>query len=504
MWSRTGFRREFLKAMAQLNKGKNSQTSAAALRASLRHPVIDVDGHTLEYLPILDEYLREAMGSQLFEVWLKREKALIPLRERRIRRLAQSGWWTAAPITQLSDRAAAAIPRLLQERMDEFGIDFMVLYTSAGLGPIIEPHDEMRRAFCWGLNEFFSDHYLAFGNRITPAAVIPMYTPEEAVSELDHCRLLGLKVVQLPHGIPRPIPQVHKSSPELYPAVHWLDTYGVDSAFDYDAVWQHLLDCGFAATFHGHSTHAAATTSSRSVTNYVFNHVGAHAGLMMNLCKSLLLGGVTRRFADLPLAFLEGGVHWASALLNDFIEHWEKRNLKSIQQYDPRRLDMDQLQRLFQEWGREMTERNLTEPTAIYANRRESPGGDSAEPECFDDFRACEIEGISDMAALFANLHFGCEADDATVCFAYHPCNVRGMRLRAMFSSDFGHWDAPRADHLLPQSYELVEEGRLSSADFQSFVADNAIKLHGTVNSTFWNGTLVEHYARTLLAGAPN
>lgn len=479
----------------------SSHRSAAELRAALNHPVIDVDGHTLEFLPTLDEYLREAMGSQLFEVWLKRERAIsVPLKERRMSRLAQSGWWTAAPITQPHDRAAATMPRLLRQRMDKYGIDFMVLYTSAGLGPLIEPHEEIRRAFCWALNEFYADHYLAFGDRLTPAAVIPMYTPEEAMSELDHCHLLGLKVVQLPHGIPRPIPQVHELNPDLYPAVHWLDTYGVDSAFDYGPVWQHLLDLGFAATFHGHSTHAAATRSSRSVSNYVFNHLGAHAGLMTDLCKSLLLGGITTKFAALPLAFLEGGVHWASALLNDFIEHWEKRNLKSIEQYDPRRLDVDHMQRLFQEWGSEVTKRNLPDPAAVYANRREGPGGDFAEPECYDDFRSCEIERLSDIARLFANLHFGCEADDATVCFAYQPCNVFGLRLRAMFSSDFGHWDATRGDQLLPKSYELVDKGLLSAADFQSFVADNAIRLHGTVNSTFWSGTSVDHYARTVLA----
>jgi predicted TIM-barrel fold metal-dependent hydrolase len=489
--------------MPQLYYAGSSHQSAAELRATLSHPVIDVDGHTLEFLPTLDEYLRQAMGSQLFEVWLRRQKTLrITLDERRRRRLAQSGWWTAAPITQPYDRAAASIPRLLRTRMDEFGIDFMVLYTSAGLGPLIEPNEEIRRAFCWALNEYYSDHYLAFGDRMTPAGVIPMYTPEEALGELDHCHLLGLKVVQLPHGIPRPIPQIHEANPDLYPAVHWLDTFGVDSAFDYGAVWQHLLDQGFAATFHGHSTHAAATRTTRSITNYVFNHLGAHASLMMDLCKSLLLGGVATKFAHLPLAFLEGGVHWASALLNDFVEHWEKRNLKTIEQYDPRCLDVDQMQRLFQEWGNEITKMNLPDRRGVYANRREGPGGDSSEPACYDDFRSCEIERLSDIATLFANLYFGCEADDATVSFAYHPCNALGLRLRAMFSSDFGHWDAPRGDQLLLQSYKLVERGLLSGAEFQTFVADNAIKLHGTVNSAFWNGTSVDRYARTVLANA--
>src|SRR5207249_4038848 len=113
------------------------------------------------------------------------------------------------------------------------------------------------------------------------------------------------------HGVPRPIEEIHHRHPELYPVVHWLDTFGLDSEYDYDSVWRRLHELGFAATFHGHSAHAAAVKSSRSPTNYVFNHIGAHGSLMQELCKSLILGGVTKRFQSLPFAFLEGGVHTA-------------------------------------------------------------------------------------------------------------------------------------------------------------------------------------------------
>lgn len=477
---------------------RNSLTEAAKLRSDLKHPVIDVDGHHLEFLPTIYEYLREGMGSRLFEVWLKRPTSQ-PLAERQMQRIAQPGWWTTAPATRPDDRAAAALPRLLRERMDDFGIDFMILYTSVGLGSIIEPEEELRRTFCWAINEFYADHYLSFQDRLTPAGVVPLYTPEEALSEIDHCYALGLKVVQLPHGVPRPITDIYKINPNLYPRIHWLDTFGVDSAFNYDTVWQRLIDLGFAATFHGHSSHAAAAKSSRSVTNYVYNHLGAHAGLMLDLCKSLILSGVTQRFARLPLAFLEGGVHWASGLLNDFIEHWEKRNIAAIGQYDPRRLDLVQMQQLFFEWGGEILKgRSADDLRLVYGNRREGPTGDTAEPESLDDFKACDIHATVDIAKLFTNLFFGCEADDVTVCFAYHQCNALGLKLRAMFSSDFGHWDAGQADQLLMYSYNLVKRGLISTEDFRSFAADNAIKLHGAVNPNFWKNTVVQDYAQTI------
>lgn len=476
-----------------------SRTEAARLRSELGHPVIDVDGHHLEFIPVLQEYLREGMGSRLFEVWSKRPLNK-PLAERRMHRIAQPGWWTTAPATQPEDRAAAALPRLLRERMDDYGIDFMILYTSVGLGTLVDPDEDVRRRFCWSLNEFYANHYLDFQDRLTPAGVIPMYTPGEALSEIDHCRSLGLKVIQLPHGVPRPVSHVHDVHPDLYPEVHWLDTFGVDSAFNYDPVWQRLIDHGFAATFHGHSSHAAASKSSRSVTNYVFNHLGAHAALMLDLCKSLVLGGVTRRFAKLNVAFLEGGVHWASGLLNDFMEHWEKRNITSIKQYDPRELDVERMQALFRQWGGDLVKgRSLDDSQSIYGNRRESPSGDIAEPESIDDFKECNIRAATDVAKLFENLYFGCEADDVTVCSAYHPGNALGLKLQAMFSSDFGHWDAGQADQLLPHSYSLVERGFMSAQNFRSFTADNPIRLHGTVNPTFWRGTSVEDYAQAVL-----
>jgi len=240
------------------------RSTASELRSKLNHPIIDVDGHHLEYLPALDRHVRAAMGEQLFSRWLAGEMAAPPpLTERRSKRAAQPGWWTATPVTELHDRAAAALPRLLRQRMDVLGMDFMIMYTSVGLRGMLEPDEKVRRAFCTALNQFYADHYLSFNDRLTPACVIPMFSPEEALAELDRCHGLGFKVAHMAHGVPRPISDIHRRYPELYPGVHWLDTFGLDSEVDYDSVWRRLTECGFAATFHGHSAHAAATRSSR-------------------------------------------------------------------------------------------------------------------------------------------------------------------------------------------------------------------------------------------------
>ena len=49
--------------------------------------------------------------------------------ERRDKGIPQEGFWVI-PARNTRDRATALLPRLLYERLDEFGIDFTVLYPS--------------------------------------------------------------------------------------------------------------------------------------------------------------------------------------------------------------------------------------------------------------------------------------------------------------------------------------------------------------------------------------
>ena len=79
-----------------------------------------------------------------------------------------------------------------------------------------------------------------------------------------------------------------------------------------------------------------------SPNNYVYNHLGMFAGGAEFFCRSLFMGGVTRRFPELNFGLLEGGVAWAVTLLNDIVEHFEKRNpAASAENLDPATLDVE-------------------------------------------------------------------------------------------------------------------------------------------------------------------
>ncbi|MFP6660929.1 MAG: amidohydrolase, partial [Myxococcota bacterium] len=63
-------------------------------------------------------------------------------------------------------------------------------------------------------------------DRLTPVAVIPMHTPEEALAELDHAvGELGLKTVLLAGHVMRDVAASGASPRPL----QWMDTFNSDS-----------------------------------------------------------------------------------------------------------------------------------------------------------------------------------------------------------------------------------------------------------------------------------
>ena len=115
----------------------NGHLTATQIRSRLGHPVIDGDGHWVEFDPVFSERMRKVGGDQAadgFNAAMKttQDALSMSLAERRRRRLAQPGFWTRQAGNTL-DRATAMMPRLLYERLDEFGCDFAIIYPTAGL-----------------------------------------------------------------------------------------------------------------------------------------------------------------------------------------------------------------------------------------------------------------------------------------------------------------------------------------------------------------------------------
>lgn len=467
-------------------------TPSSEVRKRLGHPVIDVDGHMFEFEPAFLDYVRQAGGPALADrcrAWT--EKALfrwyqLSPEERRAQRVTRPPWW-GMPTHSTRDFATTMLPKLLHERLPELGVDFAVVYPTMGLFHNKIADEDALPAVIRALNTFYADQFRGLSDRLTPAAIIPMQDPKQAIAELDHAvQVLGFKAIVLSSVTPRPVSGAER--------LQWLDNYALDSAHDYDPFWARCVELKVAPTAHLAGLWGARTSPS----NYVYNHIGMFAAAGEALCKALFLGGVTRRFPTLKFAFLEGGAAWACTLFSDLVEHWKKRNRQAVRQYDPANLDPAQLRELCARYGGSFTEGRLDRVLDLPLLRQ----GWTQEPEALDEWSRCGIERPEDVRDRFVpSFYFGCEGEDPMNAWAFSSrVNPMGARLKAMFGSDLGHWDVPEPRELLSEAYELVEEGLLTEEDFRDFAFVNPVSLHAGMNPAFFEGTAVESAVAALLA----
>ena len=462
-----------------------SSRSARDIRASLGHPVIDADGHTIEVTPVLLDYLDEVGGPAIVDAYRRFPvKRQFRLDENDPYHTTDSGSWVW-PTRNTLDRATATLPKLYAERQEEFGIDYSIVYPSEGLfGPQIGD-DDLRLAACRAYNLYIADSFRPYADQLTPAAVIPCHTPAEAVTELRHAvGELGLKAVVLRSFVKRP---ATATRPER------LDFLALGSDHDYDPVWAACAELGVAATFHSSATYGGRN----QIPNYSYNHIGVLAAGGEAIAKALFMGGVTKRFPQCNFAFLEGGVGWAVNLYGDLLGHWERRSAGRIDAYDPANLDQDLFLGLLEEYGDERVQGHLGGMRDIFT--RAQPTVDQT-----DNFSAVPMNDPREMLDLFvAPFWFGCEADDPMNPHAFNrAANPFGAAMQAVLGSDNAHWDVTDMNKVLGEAYEMVEKGLLAEADFEAFVFTNPVALHAGMNPSFFEGTAVEHAAAAVVVPA--
>src|SRR5437899_3728764 len=98
----------------------NDPTNARKLRSSLSHPIIDADGHWIEYLPVMREEFRRIGGDAAAEALAIASERVpsslkMSLAERTRRRVGQAAFW-GSPCANVLDRATAMLPRRMYDR----------------------------------------------------------------------------------------------------------------------------------------------------------------------------------------------------------------------------------------------------------------------------------------------------------------------------------------------------------------------------------------------------
>ncbi|WP_437799593.1 amidohydrolase family protein [Sorangium sp. So ce693] len=495
-----------------LKDGKKTSRSRV-VRDKLDYPVIDTDLHTIEFAPILEDYIAKYGGAKSVDEfrdainrgfgYLSNEWYELTPEQRAAQRSVRPPWW-ALPTKNTLDLATVSLPSLLHERLGESGTDYAVLFPNVSTFATHVGKEDLRRVLIRAVNAYHADVYRPYADRLTPVAAIPLHTPQEGVEELEFAvRELGLKVALIPGNLRRPI----RSVAEKYPSRHhpdvarhanWLDTFGVDSEHNYDPFWAKAVELRTVLT-----THSAGMgwTSRSSVSSYMYNHIGHFASASEALAKSLFFSGVTRRFPDLRVGFLEGGAAWGATLFADLVGHWEKRNGRAVQNYNPDLIEAKLLYALYQQYGGEEVAARLGDINAVLGGALGVSNNSRRQPQdagALDDFAAAGIERIEDIRDRYVpNFYFGSEADDPTIAYAFNTkVNPLGVQLNAFWASDSGHWDVPDLTEVLADTWSLVERGALTEANFRDLVFTHPYNFFAGKNPGFFAGTAVEQKLR--------
>lgn len=467
---------------------RNSRS--AAIRARLDHPVIDADAHVLEGDWAVHDFIKKVGGPDIMKRF---EKMGLPGTQRNHR----SMFWAAPSGKYTIDRATCMMPKLYAERLEDAGIDFAIVYTTYGISANQIREDELRQVLARSLNMLYADMFKGVSHRMTPSAVVPTWSPQEAIAELEFAVGLGLKTITISGEVRDAIPEVAAIDPKLGELTQRVTSICMEprNGYDYDPFWQRCMDLGVLPAGHAG---AQKTARRQSPDCYSFNRLGTFGVGNEFFARSMIFSGVCRRFPKLKVAFLEGGAGWATQLYNDLFEIHEKRNVDWIYEHqDPSKLDIALMEEMFDRYGQD------------YLNKERWRGNPDLHQSRRDDDRPkndWEVSGIKsgrDIRDQFAtNFYFGAEADDCMTAVAFNDkLNHLGVKLKAVFSSDIGHWDVPDMTEVLHEAWEMVEHGHIDDDDFRLFVYENTAEMHHAMNPNFFKGTAVEKDVEKLMAG---
>ncbi|HEU0168883.1 MAG TPA: amidohydrolase family protein [Chloroflexota bacterium] len=489
------------------------------IHRQLDHPVVDGDAHWLESVPIFHDYLKATAGQAMLDDYIKTQDGAdrwfqTAPEERFRRRMGRPNYWFGPGNTL--DRATSMIPKLMYERLQDFGLDYCVVYPTLALGSFQGVNravagagsgSDLRRACVRAYNVMAADMFKPYSDRITPAFVMPMITPQEAIEEAEYCvKTLGLKVAKLDGVVQRPIPADEEWQPDPAKRRHYFDNLALDSLYDYDPLWAKMVELGLAYTSHSGSSGDTATRTSPS--SVVQSRVGHFAQAHQIAVKGLLLGGVPYRFPKLNFAFLEAGVAWAVNVCVDMMLLFTKFGREGLERdLHPNNLDPKYLRELFEEYGTDPAFTTdavgrIFDGNNMWPNQPGKTAQDLIERAAdWDEFAKAHISRPEQIRDLFANrFYFGCESDDPTVSWAFNERAAMGTRFKPIFSSDISHFDVTDMTEVLEEAWEPVEHGLIDEQAFREMTFTNTVALHGLMNPNFFKGTAVEGAAERELA----
>ena len=311
-----------------------------AIRESIDHPIIDSDGHLVEYLPLVRDFLSRDAGESVAKAFDRVTHSALP----------------RVSVPSPGRPAAAGHPR--RRHLGTAGAQHAGPGDRHAAGAVVPAARRARHRFRRALSDVRLDGDGA-AERRTALRVRPCAEP-----------LLrrGLRRLPGPARAGRGNPDLHprggdrragsrgrgartqdgharRHDPAAVRRVSPARRTVPDAGSTRSATTRCTTTTRCGAGARSSASRRPSTPAGRAGApacrpcNMSYNQVGNFAAADEGTCRSLVFGGVPMRFPQLRFAFQEGGVAWAAALLAGIAGHWEKRNAEAIQAYNPAYLD---------------------------------------------------------------------------------------------------------------------------------------------------------------------
>lgn len=268
--------------------------------------IIDSDGHLIESVPELAEFLSPDLRHRVLNPSRNRE-GLFPsidgFHGPRVPRSARGG--DRQYVTASEHRTGSGED--YQAFLEKAGVERAILYCSEGLSVGFIQNAEYAIQVCRAYNDYVAERYRKVSDRLHPMALIPMQQVSAAVDELKRAvKELGLPGAMLPStGLP-----LHLAHEYYWPI--------------YEAAAE--MDCPLA--IHGGSSRGIGIDSYS-----VFRgaHVLHHPVPLMIALTGLIYHGVLDRY-PVRVAFLEGGCAWLVCILDRMERNEEIMGVETTRQ----------------------------------------------------------------------------------------------------------------------------------------------------------------------------
>lgn len=264
-------------------------------------PIIDADGHIIESLDDMHEFLDPTIQSMLGgggvmgqAMQLSKRSLFGTLDGLHFSSVGNGGASSAAGergrVNASEHRTGSGEDWVAL--LDKSPIEQSVLYTTEGLQVGKLRNNDYAVSMCRSFNDYVANCYKGKDSRLHPIGLLPMQDPTRAVLELRRIvKELGLPGAMIPAtGL-----DLHLSHEYFWP------------------VYKEASDLGCVIAIHGGSN---VNLGIDSFTNLTASNIVHHPVPLFYSFVSFVYDQVFEKFPDMKVAFLEGGCAWVALALD--------------------------------------------------------------------------------------------------------------------------------------------------------------------------------------------